>query len=484
MNRLYSSLSVCKRIWQSEWRRLLRTSVLPLLLLLFVITSGYALYYGRTVVSARTAALDSLRQDYDRQYQTLLEQLRADTATPKGKAEHTAATHPAVIDYRLHRSAYHPPVAFSGMATGISDIARNYYPVTIKQNYVPLEEKINNPMKLLSGNFDLSFLLIYLLPLMAIALSYNLLSQEKEQGTLSLLVIQRGTVTGLLLVRLLLHYGILMLLVLLATLAGLLLSPPAAFHWQHLGAWMGVTAAYTACWMAVIWLVLSWNASSAVNLVTLLGVWLLIVVLIPAVCQFIIARSYAPDNTAANASRQREIDFEAWEVPQRQLLDSFYVDYPQYRNARAYDTSDASMRRGMAYFQLVEKRMGRVLAPQEAARMHDMALVNASYRYNPAVYTQSLLNSIARNDVADYDHFRYEATQFHTRWKEYFYDFHFHDRLFTAGDYAALPAYVPAYDAAAPAAWRSGTLYLAALSLVLLAAGIGVLWKKHVHHTS
>lgn len=478
MKHSYNILPVIKHLLHAEGRQLLRSAVLPALLGILFLSAAIALLYGRSVSVSQKSMLDSLQGDYRQQYAKLYGQLQADTNTATGKTDHMVATLPAVVDFRLHRSAYHQPAAFSLMAIGMSDVAKYYYPITVRGGYVPTEEKINNPEHLLSGNFDVAFLFIYLLPLVAICLSYNLLSQEKEQGTLALLVVQKGSITGILLIRLLLRYLILLAGILAISITGILLSPAAdSTPWRELPAWLGVSAAYTALWMALIWFILSWNAAASVNLISMLAMWLLLLIVIPAVCRFMMNRNYT-DNTAGNASIQRDIEWDTWELPKRQLLDSFYAAYPQYRNRQAYDTGATSGRRGMAYYELTAQRMQRVVHAQELAQQQDKQAVMMSYYYNPAVYAQALLNSIARTDVGDYDHFRRQADLFRSKWKHFFYRLHFNDKLFNAVIYKALPDYRPVYDATSPARWRRGIAYLLLLAGVWVLAGCVVLKFK------
>jgi ABC-2 type transport system permease protein len=283
-----------------------------------------------------------------------------------------------------------------------------------------------------------------------------------------------------LLIRLLIRYLILMAGVVMISITGILISPAGSqAPWRELPAWLGTTGAYLALWMGLIWFLLAWNASGSVNLITMLAAWLLLLVVIPAGCRFMMNRSYT-DPTAGNASIQREIEWETWDMPQKQLLDSFYAAYPQYRNKAAYDTGAASSRHAMAYYELVNRRMHRILDEQSAAQMKEMQAVVASYYYNPSVYTQALLNGIARTDAGDYDHFREQADLFRSKWKHFFYRLHFNDLLFTAATYKALPDYSPVYDPAGPARWRRGAAYLLLLSAGWLAAGIAVLrFKKN-----
>jgi len=478
MKRSYNILPFIKQVLQAEIRQLMRSAVLPILMSIFFVAATIALLYGRSVSLSQRATLDSLQADYRQQYAKLYEQLEADTSTPKGKTDRIAATYPAVVDFRLHRSVYHQSGIFSLLSIGMSDIARYYYPINVKGGYVPVEEKVNNPEQLLSGNFDVAFLFIYLLPLIAICLSYNLLSQEKEQGTLSLLLMQHGSITPVLLIRLLVRYLILVAGILVISVAGILIAPAGnSSSWRELPAWLGVCSAYIAFWVSLIWFILSWNASAAVNLISMLATWLLLLIVIPAGCRFMANQSYT-DQTAGNASLQREIAWETWELPQKQLLDSFYTAYPQYRNQRAYDTGATSSRRAMAYYELVARRMQRVIDIQAAAQQENVQAVRASFYYNPAVYAQALLNSIARTDVEDYDRFREQADVFRSKWKHFFYQLHFNDQLFTAATYKALPDYSPVYNINGPVQRQSGFIYLLLLGAGWLTAGMIVLKFK------
>lgn len=459
-----------------EWQGILRSYTLLVILSVLLLTGGYALFYGHSVAVQRMAVMDTLRQDYGARYDQLYGQLSADTATVQGKSDYESAISPAVVEYRLYRTAHQEAAAFSALSIGVSDIANAYYPVRIKDIYQAAEEKISNPQQLVAGNFDLAFLVIYLLPLLAIGCSYHLLSQDKEQGTLALLTIQGGGVVRVLLFRLLLRYLLLFGAVLLLTFAGLLLAPKGShFRAQELVLWVAVMGIYLAFWMALIWFVISWNRSSATNLVVLLFSWLLLLVIFPALVHFSLVRTSMTDHTAVNASRQREIAWETWELPQRDLLDSFYLHYPVYRNQSAYDTSELSMRRSMAYYQLAEDRMDRVLIPQERLSREELRAVMQAYSFSPSVYAQALLNRIAQTDVSDQFFFREQVRVFRDKWKKYMYDFNFNDRTFRAADYATLPVYIPTADPGRISMLLKGLLYFGVLSTAFALAGTLVL---------
>ncbi|MBC9932018.1 DUF3526 domain-containing protein [Chitinophaga qingshengii] len=467
---------IIRNLWLQEWRQLWRTALLPAIVTVLLPTATAALYYGHSVAVKQQATVDSLQRHYEQQRFTLRHQLQADTSTPPGKAAYIAASWPIVADHRLHASAWHPPAPGAVLSVGMSDLAKYFYPIAVKSSYAPTEERISNPLQLATGNFDTAFLLIYLMPLLAICISYSLLSQEKEQGILTLLLVQHGTLTGILLLRLLLRYLILLAVTILISTVGMVLVQQH-FPWQEWVAWNGVTAAWLALWMAIIWLVIVWNQTSTNNLVWLFSLWLLLLIVLPAGYRLTTYRP-AVDDTATNASLQRELEWDTWDLPKRQLLDSFYQTYPQYRNAQAYDTGINSSRYAMAYYALVDKRMQRVLAIQAAARQLEQQQLTTSLLYNPAVYTQFLFNSIAHTDVADYHYFREQAQRFRYRWQQFFYQRHFNNKLLTDADYASLPVYQPAYDPGSPPRWRRGITYLLTLTVIGFTTGVAILKRK------
>ena len=480
MQALNKKITSWKQIIYFELLTLLRTGILPALLLIILAAGTAAVLFGHHIRVRQLNTLDSIRKDYSIQYDKLYQGLSADTSTPQGKAAYISATHPAVIDYRLHQTAIHQPAAFAGLSTGMSDMTRYYTPVTVKESFVPTEERISNPQHLLTGNFDVSFLIIYLLPLALICTSYNLLAQEKEQGTLSLLVIQKGDIADLLFLRLLIRYSIILCTVLLLTLLSILLTQTTSF--ADTLAWLLISAAYLAVWTGIIWLILSWNTGTALSLIAMLCSWLILLVVLPALFNFNLSRPDTDESTATYASRQREIEWETWDLPQKQVLDSFYAVYPVYRNSQAYDTSQTSTRRMMAYYELVARRMQRLTAQADANRLHDIQAVIRSYRYNPAVYTQALLNSVARTDISDYEYFHQQTTQFRKQWKSFLYSFHFNDKKFTADDYRSHPAYHPSYNPDSRRQWIEGSCYLLLLATALLLTGSLLLGKSHTKH--
>jgi ABC-2 type transport system permease protein len=102
------------------------------------------------------------------------------------------------VGYYHHNYALHHPTAWAGLALGQRDVNPYYLKLRLLglQGQLYASENVN-PAKALSGNFDLAFVLVYLFPLLIIALGFNLLSSEREQGILPLLLAQPVSATQL-----------------------------------------------------------------------------------------------------------------------------------------------------------------------------------------------------------------------------------------------------------------------------------------------
>jgi len=109
----------------------------------------------------------------------------------------------------------------AGISIGQADVHPTVKRISIKtfeaQKY---DTDLVNPMNLQSGNLDLSFVIIYLFPLLVIVLTFNVVSEETETGTWRLVAIQTrskiGFVISKLSIRLLLLYVLLLFLFLIA----------------------------------------------------------------------------------------------------------------------------------------------------------------------------------------------------------------------------------------------------------------------------
>ncbi len=218
----------------------------------------------------------------------------------------------------------------AGLSIGQSDVNPTVKRITIKtfeaQKY---DTDLVNPMNLQSGNLDLSFVIIYLFPLLVIVLSFNVLSEETETGTWQLVTIQArsklGFIISKLLIRLTLLYVILLFLFFIAKLI-LNLTFDSNLFWM-----LGLSMLYILFWFTLTFFIIIFKKSSGFNALLFLSVWLVLIILIPAGVNAYVSSKYPVPEALSAAIAQRDEYHVKWDTDKLATIEKFYEHYPQFK---------------------------------------------------------------------------------------------------------------------------------------------------------
>jgi ABC-2 type transport system permease protein len=338
-------------------------------LVLFCVLGGYAVAGGLQRATARGASTEQAL----REQQTTLRTLRADIETEEEEARRThAAAGPGVEygprdpDYVLgtvrRNNVVLPASPYEVLASGRSEMIPAIYSVMTLEiainpytDALPSPGKlaifgravdiVSNPLRLRAGAFDLLFLVVYLCPLLIIALCYDLLSAERDNGTLAMVLAQpvrlRTLLGAKIAVRAIMVALALVILPVMAIAVGTGFSLPGDL--TRLALWIAISLSYAMVWFALGVAVNAVGRSSAFNAVALALLWIALVVVLPALVSLTaVVRHRVPDRielvneirAARNAARVAANE----EVLRREFL--------QRHAARIYDQASmlAAMR--------------------------------------------------------------------------------------------------------------------------------------------
>ena len=377
------------------------------------------------------------------------------------------------------RSAVLPYPALAPLAVGQSDMQPNYYRVTAgsKSKFL-YDGELENPWNLLSGSFDLAFVVVYLLPLAICALCWNLLSAEREQGTLRLLLSQPLTlfmlVAGKVALRVAALLGTLLLvvpLVLLAAQPAARTSPALAL----LGAALALVVGYALFWFAFAVAVNALGRSSAFNALVLIAGWVLIVLVLPVVLNLVVSvASPAPSRTEL-ATRTRLVTIAGLNRYNKLLSTDYrYVDRPDTLLPRDGKIEVAPRLR--AFYLMgrdTDREIDTLLQRFDAQLAGQQALVDRWSWLSPAIVVHEGLAALAGTGSARYALFKQQVDVFHAEWKAFFEPRLLAGTAITPDDLVRLPRFgwVEQDPAAVWAGWLRGCaqLCLPALALALFA---------------
>lgn len=199
---------------------------------------------------------------------------------------YTLPTNGIRLSYNNHRLTWMPLQPYSLVSIGQGDIYNNYKKIVLYSNdsYDMSTKELESPIEQLFGQLDLSFVWIYIMPLIIVLLSFNVLSLERETGRLPLIASQPIKIGHWLGIRLGVKFIVIVFI--LALFSAILLTTFGVSVWKHpvlFGQLMLLLSLYNAFWFFLGFLINLLGYSSGKNLIILTSVWVLFIFLVPSV---------------------------------------------------------------------------------------------------------------------------------------------------------------------------------------------------------
>ena len=315
-----------------ELKQLLRSRWIQLLSIVLLMLFGFSAFNGKRKVEKRTKDIIAAKEEVKESDALMLKLLDSvERGMEVSASPWTIPTSPMAIgNYHPRVAAMEPgPMAF--FATGQADLFTHFVKPTVAGDDFALNfTEMTSPVQLLFGSFDLAFVIIYLLPLLIIAFSYDVLSSEKESGSLRLLAAQPIRIEGWVFQKLVLRFFWLALLVIGALIiVFLVLQMNPNVHASSFFGMLGLTLTYMLFWFALAFLVNLWVGSSAKNAVAMLGLWVLFVLLVPSVLNQMGSTLYPMPSRTLMINEMRSLKAEVTKK-QDEILDNFLRDHPEY----------------------------------------------------------------------------------------------------------------------------------------------------------
>ena len=432
-----------------EFRLLARARAPALALGLLLLLASLAVLSGTWETArqrATLARLSVLQQD----------ELAALAAKPQTSRQAGQAAY-----YTFH-GTWNPPAPAAFMALGMTDSAPNALRVRALALQSQLHEgEAFNPALAVAGRFDLAFVLIYLAPLVLIALLHDLVSAEQQAGRLgTLMALPRGDHRLWLrraALRTVLAFGCVALpLVVGAAVNGV----PV----QGVATALGIVGAYLAFWAGLSVIVGSRGRASAAQATALVGCWVLLTLVLPALAHAALARAVPAQQGVDLVLAQRQAVHAAWDRPPAETMEAFFRSHPQWRKTAALPAG-FHWKWYYAFQQLGDEHVAAQVAAYRGS-------LGARQRWTvrlgwllPGVGAQAALHRLAHTDLEAQLAYQDAIADFHGRLRAFYYPYLFDELRFGEAGFAAQPRFEPAAKPidlpAAP---------LAGLALVALAA--------------
>lgn len=429
-------MNVWMVIWKYEFLNLLRSRSLIAGLTLVLMAGVFSIQYGKHVIAQQEAVIDTVSRAFELRQQSFFDRLaKQDSIQAAQMAQAKEAGR--LAQYRSGYSLayggasetiiWHPS-SLSPLAIGQKDQYPLYHELSPHSDlYKEVPVVIRSPQTVQVGNFDLSFVFVYLFPLLIIAMGYNILSAERENGTLVLLSVQ-GDRNRVLLSKLVFRIAVVLALgFVLNLLAFMMLGIASGSHLSTMLSWLLASALYTLFWFSLVFLVVRMDWSGAASALVLGAFWVLFLLLVPAYVQERIENPHVKEQVQQLFNRRGDFP-RAFELPTPVLLDSFLrLDHPYPLPAVLSDAdtaalSDIQIKSAMS--QELQTRFTNSLGHQVVSARGTEYRATQSWDWiNPAYVAQHMFNRIAGTELGDYHNYLQALEALQTERRYYVYGY-------------------------------------------------------------
>ncbi|MBS9773699.1 MAG: DUF3526 domain-containing protein [Tenacibaculum sp.] len=303
---------------------------------------------------------------------------------------------------------------------GQSDLLPYYYKVSPNKKQALIHEsEINNGVLQFLGNFDLFFVTIYLLPLIIIALSFNILSSEKEQGTLKVINISNIKLSKFIFYKLFLRLSIFtgtywLIVVLFLTTISVEIILSINFLWIFI-----LVNLYFLLWFSLSFLINSFFKSSNYNVSFLVTLWLVTMLLVPSVIQVVTEKLYPMPSRVTLINEKRN----ALEIIEKEVvktLEKFIYDHPELSK----NSKEISVREyNISKFEKI-KKIDNMINPLEKKlekQLEKQQNIISNFMYlSPALLLQEQANYITGTHTLQYKKFDSNVNNFREILKDFY----------------------------------------------------------------
>lgn len=428
-----------------EWKAFIRNRFQLALLALTCAFGLYAIYYGQSEINAQRETIKGVTTLENEEFSSYKASFVEEMETLEQERTHDLASRPAYAWYRHGYHAILPPHDYAPLAIGQRDLFRYYYRLTgMSLHYQLFENELANPVNLKVGNFDLSFVLIYLFPLLIIAFCFGLYSSDKENGTLALLQIQAVSIRKIIIVRLVFYYFLISGLGVLISTIGLCTSanPFQGNLIVPALAWIGAVVLYCSLWFTIMFFVVSFRKGSSFNAITAAGCWLFFIIVVPAVLNAIVSTKYPLNSSSlAGLTRRTGLENDDDKEEARAVIMEFFTHKPELADSEDLLVNNL-MPKAYAAFTTIKDINNQQLVDDYNNQVARRNAWTARFHWlSPSVSLQEVLTHIVQTDLKTFLLFQDGLADFHSKITDFYFTRLFWDKPIVLEDYENLPSF-------------------------------------------
>jgi ABC-2 type transport system permease protein len=457
-----------------------RDRILWIALAVLVFAMAYGFVRGNRRIAERNSAqrlfLQHAREVVTRNQRLAfaIERRIASGAEPERIPPPFGSRHPVYVAAWCRQPAVLPPSPLSWVAIGQSYL----YPTGYAGPEFDEVSQIANPMKLLAGEWDISFTVVYLLPLLIIALSFDLVASDRESGIMQLALSQPVRARTILLAKASTVGAAVVGTVVLVYVLGVVATGVSLRHGMLIRATIGLFAvlAYALFWLAVAAGLNSHHRSAAQNAFTLTALWLLFVVLIPFAIDQIATNVHPVPPHAEIVNVARSAPETVKRIGRDQVIASFLKHHPELPSTKGISDLGLLYLEGAARREAVQQINQATQQRWEASLRQQQGLANRLSLLSPAALLTGTLIELAGTSRSRYLDFLDQTSEYRARYDKFFLlrEMTLPSSLFNTADYDLIPTMTYREEPSAHVIRRALVFLFGLLFIAVLVASVAI----------
>ncbi len=339
--------------------------------------------------------------------------------------------------YSFHL-AFDPPSDFAFAASGRRDDTAWKHRVRMLALEGQIHERdAGHPVLALIGRFDFAFFAAFVLPLVLIVLLHDLRASERRAGRHDLLMATAGHAATLWHLRAGLRAGgVFVCAALPLVVAGSLGGTAGATLWAA----CALLLAYLVFWTLIGAGLAAWRQPAEVILATLVALWILMGVVVPAAGRMAIDRVVPLPTGADIVMTQREAVNDAWDLPKATTMAAFVESHPQWAGFAAIQRP-FEWKWYFAFQQVGDEKAQALSAAYTAGRLQRDRLAGRLAFITPPVLLERSLQGLAGTGLQASLAYEARVRALHAALRGFYYPRLFRDEPFDPAALGALPRF-------------------------------------------
>lgn len=310
------------------------------------------------------------------------------------------------------------PKPLATLAAGQSDVFPYYGKVTLLNRTPMRDNALENPLMQATGPFDFAFVMVWLIPLFVIAMGFDVLSREKESGTYALLQAQPTPVLHILVLKIIFRFVLTTAIVILPLVILGWVFKTSFLHHDGLIV-LAMILLYIGFWYALCIGANLLSDRSSLNAVGLAGVWVLFVLVIPAIITLFASYKHPVPSRALWSTELRAIE-QSVNTDRDSYFESWKADHPQEVLEGETPVFYRTWLQRIITNEVMQVRIDAAEGRFNTARDNQQKLIATLRPLSPAMLLNQRLQQIAGTDAAHLGSLDTRMRTFQAEWQDFF----------------------------------------------------------------